>query len=82
MGVTAHFIHGDALKQEQVFLDLAAATGPSTSDATVRQLQDILEKYSIKAKLESVTIDNGRNVVSIWNFLPHARPCFAAPPVR
>ena len=52
------------MKQEQVILDLTAATGPSTNDATARQLQDILEKYSIKAKLESVTIDNGRNVVS------------------
>ena len=64
MGVTAHFIHGDPMKQEQVFLDLAASTGPSTSDAMARQLQSILEKYSIKVKLESVTIDNGRNVVN------------------
>ena len=47
-GVTAHFIHGDPLRQEQVFLDLAAATGPSTSDAMARQLQNILEKYGIK----------------------------------
>ena len=59
-GVTAYFIHGDSLKQEQ-----AAATGPSTSDAMARQLQNILEKYSIKVKLGSVTIDNGQDVVML-----------------